>query len=89
MSWATWLMALVGPIARRVLVSLGISLVTYAGISTAINTLLSNAKSAFGGFGGPAGQLFAMAGGNVFLSIIAGAIIGRVSMIALKRFMPV
>lgn len=88
----TFLVALAGPIARRVLISLGIGLVTYTGLSLAIDSILGQAKaqwtSGLGGFGGQIGQLVAMAGGNTALSILAGAVITRVSMVVLKKFEP-
>jgi hypothetical protein len=87
MNWATWIMALVSPIARRVLLSLGLGVVTYTGVDTAVSSVLSQAKAAWaGGLVGDAAQLVAMAGANTALGIIAGGIVGRVTMLALKRF---
>lgn len=82
-------MALAAPLARRVFISLGLSVVTFAGLSVAVNSMLSTAKAAWAGGGiGAGAQLIAMAGINTALSIIVGAIIGRVAMIALKRIQP-
>lgn len=87
MNWATFVMALVGPIARRVLLSLGLGVITYTGVDLAVTGVLSQAKAAWSsGLGGSAAQLVAMAGANTALGIIAGGIVGRVSMIAFKRF---
>lgn len=89
MSWGTFLAGSAGPIAKRVMVSLGLSVVTFAGVSVAVTGLLSAAKAAWaGGMVGTVAQLVAMAGVNTALSIIAGGIIGRITMIALKRIQP-
>lgn len=86
MGWGSFLLALTGPIARRVMVSLGLSVVTFTGVSVAVDSLLAQARSAWAGaFLGDAAQLVAMAGVNTGLSIIAGGIIGRVTMMAIKR----
>ena len=86
MTWATLIMALVGPIARRALLSLGLGVVTFVGVDSAVSYLLSSAKAAWaGGLAGGAAQLVAMAGVNTAMGIIAGGIIGRVTMLTLKR----
>ena len=87
MNWATFIMGLVSPIARRVLTSLGLGVITYTGVDTAVGAILAQAKSAWaGGMVGDAAQLVAMSGANTALGIIAGGITARVTMMALKRF---
>lgn len=87
MTWAAFIMALVGPVVKRVLASLGLGIVTFTGVDLAVSSVLSQAKAAWsGGLVGDAAQLVAMAGGNTALGIIAGGITARVTMIALKRF---
>lgn len=87
MTWASLIMGLVSPMARRVLASLGIGLITYTGVDLAVGSLLNQAKAAWsGGLVGNGAQLVAMAGANTALGIIAGGIVGRVTMITLKRF---
>lgn len=82
-----WLMALIGPLGKQLLVALGIGVVTYAGVDIAVSSMLANARAAWaGGPGGAAAQLIAMAGVNTALGIIAGGITGRVTMLALKKF---
>ena len=77
---------MVGPIARRVLIALGVGVVTYAGVDLAVGSLLSQAKAAWGsGLTGSVAQLVAMAGINTALGIICGGIVGRVTMLTLKR----
>ena len=86
MNWSTFIMALVSPIARRVMASLGLGVITYTGVDLAVSSVLAQAKTAWaGGLVGDAAQLVAMSGANTALGIIAGGIVGRVTMIALKR----
>lgn len=81
----TWLVALAGPIARRVLASLGLGVVTYVGMDTAISGLLAQARAGWGSMGGEVASYVAMTGANVALSLIAGALMGRVGLMVLKR----
>nr|WP_316639180.1 DUF2523 domain-containing protein [uncultured Roseateles sp.] len=83
----TWLVALAGPLARRVLASLGLGVVTYVGMDAAIGAILNQARAGWGGMPADVVSYVAMSGANVALSLIAGAIIGRVASIALKRMM--
>jgi len=83
---ATLLVALVGPMARRLLISLGLGLVTFVGLSAAVNAALSAAKGALGGLTGPVLSVLAMAGFFTALSVIAGGIVARVSMMTLQKF---
>jgi hypothetical protein len=89
MGWGAFLLAMAGPLAKQVMVSLGFAVVTYVGVSTAVDALLSSARSAWAGtFSADVAQLVAMAGLNTALSILAGALIARVSMMAMKRLVP-
>lgn len=85
-SLATWIAALVGPLAWRVVGALGLGVVVYTGIDTAIVSGLDAARNAWGAFGGSAADLVALSGINTALGIIAGAITARVSLMILKRF---
>lgn len=79
------LMGLAGPIAKQVLLALGFSVVTYLGVDTATTFLLDQAKSAWtGGLVGDVGSYVALSGVNTGLSMLAGAIGGRVAMFATK-----
>jgi hypothetical protein len=86
MPFAAFLMALVAPLARQILVSLGIGLITFVGMDAAIGGALSAAKSALAGLPAAVTAVMAMAGFFTAFSIIAGAMVARVSLISLKRF---
>lgn len=77
--------AAVAPLAGRVLIGLGFGTVTFVGLTAALNQLLDAARGALGGLVGEAGQILAMAGVFYALSIIAGALVTSVSLVALKK----
>lgn len=81
-----WLMSLAGPIARQVLISLGIGVVTFVGLDAAVQGAMSAAKANLGALTGDYLQIVALGGGFVAVSVIAGGITAGVSMIALSRF---
>lgn len=86
MPFAPWLVAMAGPVARQILLSLGIGVVTFAGLSTAVTALINQSSSSINSLPVQAAQLFGLAGGFEALSLIAGGIMFRVSMMSLKRF---
>ena len=88
MNVATWLMALAAPLARQVLVALGFGLVTYVGLDTAINGAMNAAKSSYGSLASFSAAIISMSGMNTAMSIIAGAIVARLSFVQLKKLVP-
>lgn len=83
---APLLVGLAGPIARQVLLSLGIGIGTYVGLDLAAGNLIQSSANAANALQSEPAQIFGLAGGYQALSIIAGGITFRISMIALKRF---
>lgn len=84
----TWLLAIVGPAARKVLVALGIGTLTYVGMDAALNAALGAAKAAWGGMPADVASLVAIAGVNTAASILAGALTARLALEVAKRFAP-
>lgn len=82
---AGFLMALIGPLARQALISLGIGLITFVGVDTAVSSALGAAKGYMGQVAGDYAAILARGGLFTAMSIIAGGIIARVSMLVLKR----
>lgn len=82
----SWFQSISGPIARQVLVSLGVGVTTFVGLDAAVQSALSAAKSALGGLTGDITQILALGGGFAALSTLAGGILAGVTMIALSRF---
>lgn len=85
-SVGTWLVSLASPFIRRVLLSLGIGLISYSSFSSVLESLLSQAKSSFNSLPGQLMGLVGLMGGGEIMSIIAGAMVARVSLAAAKKF---
>jgi cell division protein FtsX len=85
MNWASLLMGLVGPMAVRVLISLGLSVITYTGATLVLNNASNAAKAAFGGMAPDVLQLLALAGLFQAMSIVIGAIAGGIALMTFKR----
>lgn len=71
------LINLVGTLAGRILIALGISVVTYTGVSTSLDWLKSGAVSALGGLPADMLSLIAFMKVGVCISIITSAIAAR------------
>ncbi len=80
-----FLTAAAGPIAKKVLTSLGIGVVSFVGLQALLSELLGFAKDAWGGMPAIAAAYMAIGGANTAISIIAGALITRVSLVALRK----
>lgn len=85
MNLAALLMALAAPIAKRIMIALGFGLVSFAGVSVALNSLLTSAKNAWGGTPADVLNILQLSGSNTAFSIIAGAMVARVGLLAVKR----
>jgi ABC-type Co2+ transport system permease subunit len=83
---AAWLAAIAWPILSRMLLSLGVGTLTYIGLSVAVNTALSQAKSAFTGLPADVLSIIAIAGAFQAMSIIAGGIISGLVFVTVKKF---
>ncbi|MDD2744263.1 MAG: DUF2523 domain-containing protein [Rhodocyclaceae bacterium] len=85
MPLATWLIALAWPIAKKVLVSLGIGIVTYGGLQM-IGAQISDAVlNAWGQLGGYALAILSLAGIPECIGIILGGINARIALIAVGK----
>lgn len=82
----SWLVGLAAPAVRNVLLSLGIGMVSYAALSSAVSTLLSQAKNYFNGLPSHLAGLVGLMGGGEILSILAGAMVARTALAAVKKF---
>lgn len=71
------LINLVGTLAGRILLALGISVVTYTGVSTSLDWMKAGAISAFGGLPAEMVSLIAFMKVGVCISIITSAIAAR------------
>jgi len=85
MNFAGLLVALAGPLAKKVLSALGIGFITYIGVDTAITAALGAAKANFASVTGDILQIIAMAGFFDAFSAIAGGITAAVTMMVFSR----
>lgn len=83
---AAWLMSIAGPIITRVLIQLGVGIVSYAAVSTAVATLINQAKSSYLGMPADVLSILAMSGANDAMGIIVAAISARLALQVTKRF---
>lgn len=74
------------PMVKKALVALGIGISTYEGISTLLESLLSQAASYYSGMPSYVATVCAMGGVPTGLGILTGALTTRVSMFVTKRF---
>jgi hypothetical protein len=83
---AAWIARISWPLVTKILVSLGIGTVTYAGAGMALTGVLNAAKSSFSMLGGNILNYLSLAGVWDAFSIISGALVSSLSFMALKRF---
>lgn len=80
-----WLMSAAWPIAKKILGSLGVGTLTYAGLTPLVTNVVGLSKAAFGGLFGVVLQFALLAGAAEVFGIIAGAFMARVYLYAFKR----
>lgn len=80
-----WLLAAAWPIAKKVLVMLGIGMVTYASVTTLVNSVVAQAQANWGQVSGAVLQLSSLGGIPEVLGIITGALVARASFVVLGR----
>lgn len=85
---AQLLMALATPLARRVLIALGLVYVTYEGVSTYVDSLLAQSAAAMLGLPPDVVALLNLAGVFDGLSLFTGAVIARIALIPLTQIIP-
>ncbi|MBL0654911.1 DUF2523 domain-containing protein [Aeromonas caviae] len=86
MNIAAWLLSIAGPIVTRVLIQLGVGIVSYAAISTAVLSLLNTARSYYLGLPADVLSVLSMSGVGDALGIITAAVLARLSVNVTKRF---
>jgi hypothetical protein len=84
-NWSSFLVAMVKPIIVQILVSLGMSVVTFAGATTVVTQLSDYVQSNLSGLPVSVAQLLGLAGLAQALGILVGAFVFRLSMSSFKR----
>ena len=85
-TFAQFLMAISGSIAARVLLSLGIGIVSYSAINTLAQTVKNNVTQNYNALDSVVLSLLNLAGAGEALGILLAALITRASLVAIKRF---
>lgn len=80
MKFGTFLLALVEPMIGRILVSLGLSIVTITGFQQVVNILQNQLVSSVNALPNTTLQVFLLGGGGAGISMIVSAIAVRVMM---------
>lgn len=79
------LTSLAGPLAKKALTSLGVGVISYAALSSAVSAVSSAVSSAYGGMTGDVAAIISLAGFGQALGIILGGFTARVTFIQLNR----
>lgn len=82
---AAWLLALAVPIARKILVALGIGWLTYESFGFLVGQLQSAVLGAWGAVGGVTFQILSLAGVPDSLGIILGGFAARAALMAVGK----
>ncbi len=83
--FATWIMALVAPVAIKALAAIGIGVVTYAGADAALRSVLDQVQSSMAGMTGELAGILGLAGLYQAVSIISGALVAALAWAQLSR----
>jgi len=82
---AVWLMALAVPLAKKVLVALGIGAITYAGLSAIGSQVQSAVVSSWGSMGSVTLAILGIGGCAKAVGIILSALSARIALVAVGK----
>lgn len=82
---AVWLLALAWPLAKKVLVALGIGVVTYGGLQYVGAQVSGAVQSSYGALGGYTLDILNLAGIGESMGITLGAINARIALVAVGK----
>lgn len=85
-TFSSAMLALAGPVAKKVMQAVGIGVITYAGLDTATSAALAAAKSNMAGIPADIAAVAAISGIFTAMSVVAGGITAGLSLVALERF---
>lgn len=75
-----WLASIMGPLVARVLLSLGVGVVTYKGVDSMLEGVKSEVQGAWSGVGADIVTIASMAGLDVFMNLVISAIIAAITL---------
>lgn len=88
-SFGVYLASISAPIAKRVLIGLGVGVVSYVGLSVVFDEILLNAQGNWAVIPSAVANMLTLAGVPDSIGIIFGALATRLTMIQLKHLAPV
>ncbi|GAB7562838.1 hypothetical protein LG202_08770 [Methylobacillus methanolivorans] len=74
-----------GAIAKRMLSAIGVGVISYAGVATAMQTAISYAQNAYAGLGGYIAAFVGLGGVGEAMGMIAGALAFRVTLLSMSK----
>ena len=80
-----WLLAAAVPLAKKALIAVGIGVISYASIITALNSARDQVTASYGQIGGDVAQLLDLFGFGQFIGIVLGAIAARAAVVVVER----
>lgn len=86
MTWVAWILALVMPIAKKVMVGLGVGILTVTGFDLAIGQLTNMINQSIGGTTADILGIATMMGIPESIGIMLGGVSSAATIMAVKRF---
>lgn len=84
--WALWLFSMIKPVAMRVMLTLGMGIVSYTGVDTAVFAALDAAKGALQGLPLEVAQIMARFGFFDYMAITSGGVVSGLSWSILQKW---
>lgn len=84
-----FLISIAPTLAAKVMTALGVGVVSYAALSGLSTAIISSVNASYGGIGDVPLAFLNLSGFGTAISIILSAITVRVSLTALKKFIPI
>lgn len=86
MTWATWLLSVIGPAAIQALLALGVGVLTVTGVDLAVQQVIQWMTTAVGGLSSDMVNVLGLGGVFDGMAYIAGAFTARVAMAGATSF---
>lgn len=86
MNPAVWVLGLVAPLVRRILIALGVGLISYGGLALLATEIRDRVLANLSGLTGDAYAVVAMSGAFEAVGILLGALAARAALMAVERF---
>jgi len=84
--WGAFLAGAVGPLAKKILLALGIGTLTYTGLQAAFNAAQTQIINNYGLMAGGTLSIVDLAGVGQAIGILLGAMTARVGMIVVAKY---